>query len=344
MSGLVRDASVNPGTALTPAAIEAKQVHDGSWHLPGYWRTLMGQGGYGNRVTKSDLLGKYLAAVGANGDGTGARLLSGQFHDVVLAGEVAYRFPRDEESRRLLPGRIALLRALRSCEMPVAIPGLLSDAAVGQPLGQCHAALQRVQGQPIEPDQLAEAPAQSSVITDLALLLDRLLELGTDAAIQVAVPRADPHSWQRFADDVARVLFPLMSPDGRARAEAELDRVVAVDPTGEALVHGDLGGGNLLWTGSGPELRLAGVLDWDGAQIGSQADDLASIAVTVGWPLAGLLDAKRHDGATPTLADAKAIVATFALQQALPAALSGDTLALDDGLTGYREGRSAEFE
>jgi aminoglycoside phosphotransferase (APT) family kinase protein len=221
--------------------------------------------------------------------------------------------------------------------MPVAIPSLLSDAAVAQPLGQCHAALQRVSGEPIEPDQIAEASAQSGVITDLAVLLDRLLELGTDPAIQEAVPRADPSEWQRFADDVSKVLFPLMSRDGRARAEAELNRVVVVDPTGEALVHGDLGGCNLLWTGSGSETRLTGILDWDGAHLGNQADDLASIAVTVGWPLAEELDAKRHGGQSHVLADAKAIAATFALQQALPAALSGDKLNLDDGLTGYRK-------
>jgi len=288
-------------------------------------------------VTQTDLLEVYLAVVGAargDGDLAGARLLSGQFHDVVLLGEVAYRFPRDEESRRLLPARTALLRALRHCEMPVAIPGLVSDAAVGLPLGQSHAVLDRVAGQPMEPDQFAEAAVQSGVITDLALFLDRLVELGADAAIQEAVPRADPHEWQRFADDVARVLFPLMSRDGRARAEAELNRVVAVDPAGDALVHGDLGGTNLLWTG---EARLAGVLDWDGAHLGNQADDIASIAVTVGWPLAAELDAKRHGGQSPAFADARAIAATFALQQALPAALSGDKVSLDDGLTGYRE-------
>jgi Ser/Thr protein kinase RdoA (MazF antagonist) len=291
-------------------------------------------------VTESHLLGEYLAAVGAtrgDSDKTDARLMRGQFHDVMVLGDVAYRFPRDDESRRLLPSRIALLRALGSAAMPVAIPDVLSDAAVGLPPGQCHAVLRRVPGQPIGPDQFAEVSAQSGVIADLALLLDRLLELGADAAIRETVPRADQYSWQRFADEVASILFPLMSREGRARAEAELNRVQAIDPTGEALVHSDLGGSNLLWTVSGSATRLTGVLDWDEARIGNQVDDLASIAVTVGWPLAEELDAKRHDGDTPTIADARAITATFALQQALPAALSGDKVALDDGLTAYRE-------
>jgi hypothetical protein len=49
-------------------------------------------------------LAGYLGVVGLAGRGEhGARLVAGQFHDVVLAGEVAYRFPRDEASRRCQP-------------------------------------------------------------------------------------------------------------------------------------------------------------------------------------------------------------------------------------------------
>src|SRR5215467_7394629 len=58
-------------------------------------------------------LARYLGVVGLAGRGEhGARLVAGQFHDVVLAGEVAYRFPRDEESRRRLPSMVTLPAAL----------------------------------------------------------------------------------------------------------------------------------------------------------------------------------------------------------------------------------------
>jgi len=149
------------------------------------------------------------------------------------------------------------------------------------------------------------------------------------------VPAADPDRWVRFAAEVARVLFPLMSDRGRQRAEAELARATAVNPVGTALVHGDLGGTNLLWAGGQDAPRLAGVLDWDEAHIGGQAEDLASLAATFGWDLAGRLDAGRHAGRRPTIADARVIAATFALQQALPAALSGDRAMLADGLADY---------
>ena len=282
-------------------------------------------------------LGDYLAVIGAVGGGGQAELRRGQFHDVVLAGDVAYRFPRDEESRRALAGRTALLRVLQGSRLPVATPVPLTAAEPGQdePLGRCHVALSRLPGQPLPREQATSPRSEPIVIGDLARLLDALAELGADPAVRKAAPGPDPDHWRRFAGEVTRVLFPLMSDRGRRRAEAELARVAAVDPAGTALVHGDLGGSNLLWdiTGSGP--RLAGVLDWDEAHIGHQAEDLASLAVTFGWDLAGRLDARRHAGRRPTIGDARVIAATFALQQALPAALSGDQAMLADGLAGY---------
>jgi aminoglycoside phosphotransferase (APT) family kinase protein len=290
-------------------------------------------------VTADTSLASYLEAIGQPGDATGAELRRGQFHDVLLAGQTAYRFPRDERSRLLLPGRVAVLRALAASARPIAIAEVVSDAAVDQPLGRCHVALTRVPGRPLKAGELADPRAESAAVGDLARLLDGLGGLGADEAVRAVVPPADGGLWDQFAADVREVLFPLMSDHGRVRAEAELDRVRKVDATGDALVHSDLGGDNLLWDTSGPRPTLAAVLDWDGVHLGNQAEDLASVAATFGWPLAVRLDAKRHAGATPTLEDARAIMATFALQQALPAALSGDAEALDDGLLRYRDQR-----
>jgi aminoglycoside phosphotransferase (APT) family kinase protein len=286
-------------------------------------------------------LAGYLAVIEeVDGDRAGPgrpELRSGQFHDVVLCGDVAYRFPRDEQSRRALPGRVALLRVLQDSRLPVATPVPLATACAGprQALGRCHVALSRLPGQPLPREQATSPRSEPVVIGQLGRLLDALAGLGADPAVRRAAPGPDSGHWVRFAGEVNRVLFPLMSPRGRRRAEAELAAVAAVDPAGTALVHGDLGGSNLLWdiTEAGP--RLAGILDWDEAHIGGQAEDLASLAATFGWDLAGRLDAQRHAGRRPTIADARAIAATFALQQALPAALSGDRAMLADGLAGY---------
>jgi aminoglycoside phosphotransferase (APT) family kinase protein len=288
-------------------------------------------------VEEDQLLAGYLAAAQHVGGGERPEFRHGQFHDVMLVGDVAYRFPRDEESRRALPGRVALLRVLGNGRLPVAtpVPVATAPAAQHQALGRCHVALSRLRGQPLEREQATSPRSEPMVITELGRLLDALSELGADPAVAKVVPGADPDRWVRFASDVDRVLFPLMSDRGRRRAEAELAKVAAVDPAGTALVHGDLGGTNLLWTVSESGPHLSGVLDWDEAQLGNPADDLASLAATFGWPLAERLDASRHAGRCPTIPDARIIAATFALQQALPAALSGDRVMLADGLAGY---------
>jgi aminoglycoside phosphotransferase (APT) family kinase protein len=288
---------------------------------------------------RGDGLDGYLSVLGLGDRAGRACLRRGQFHDVVLAGEVAYRFPRDEESRRALPARVALLGALAAAApasglRAALIPGPLAGPDMSQPVGRCHVALRRLPGR-----QLDRAEAGSAgVLTELARLLDALASLGRRPEVAAAVPPADPRHWERFAGDVGRVLFPLMTESGRRRAAAELAAVSTVDPAGDALVHGDLGGSNLLWTGPASGARLTGILDWDEAHIGSQADDLASLATLLGWPAAERLDRQRHGGRARTVADARIIETTFALQQALPAALSGDAEALADGITRYSTG------
>ncbi len=296
---------------------------------------VVGYAGAGQDGADQDSKGQDSAGQDSAGqDGGRPELVSGQFHDVVLAGDVAYRFPRDDQARRALPGRVALLRVLQDSGFPVATPVPLATAHAGEPeaLGRCYVALSRLRGHPLRGP--LDPPSESAMLGELGRLMGALSELGADPAVAKAVPGADPDRWIRFADDVARVLFPLMSGQGRRRAEAELARATAVDPAGTALVHGDLGGTNLLWEAAPPGPRLAGILDWDEAHLGSQAEDLASLAVTFGWPQAERLDAARPAGGG-LLDDARAIAATFALQQALPAALSSDSAMLADGLTRY---------
>jgi aminoglycoside phosphotransferase (APT) family kinase protein len=300
----------------------------------------------------------YLAVLAADGQPAGpdgAELRSGQFHDVVLAGSVAYRFPRDAESRRLLPERAALLSELAArarsevlvtrpevpvtrAELPVELPeprGTDWMRWVRRPLGTCYLPVRRLSGTPPTAGLADDPLAADALVTQLAGLLSALASAGADDRVRQVVPAATPGAWQAWAAQVRSVLFPLMSAAGRQRAEAELAAVEAVPSTGAALVHGDLGGANLLFEESGGVPRLTGVLDWDDACIGSQANDLASLAATFGWPLTTRVDRRLRDRADSMLPAARRIVATFALQQALPAALSGDQVSLDDGLDGY---------
>ncbi len=283
-----------------------------------------------------DRLSRYLSVLTKDGQPVSedaATLRSGQFHDVVLAGDAAYRFPRDEQSRRRLPGRVALLAALTRHHLPVTIPEPVDAAHLDQPLGRCYVAVRRLRGEPVVP---SPAGGGRALVRRLAELLDALAALGTCAEVRRVAPRAAPDQWADWSGRVRQVLFPLMSASGRQRAEAELDAVCTVPAAGDALVHSDLGGSNLLLTRYDGAPVVTGVLDWDEAHIGSQANDLASLAVTFGWEVAGQIAAARGGTDRQMIGFARLIAATFALQQALPAALGGDQESLDDGLTGYR--------
>ena len=133
---------------------------------------------------------------------TGARLVSGQFHDVVLAGDVAYRFPRVERSRRELPARMALLAPLARARLPVAIPAPLDTGHLARPLGSCYAAVSLVHGEPAGRGEVRGQQAEAALARDLAYLLDRLAALGADEAIRQAVPAAGPDYWLRWACQV----------------------------------------------------------------------------------------------------------------------------------------------
>jgi aminoglycoside phosphotransferase (APT) family kinase protein len=295
-------------------------------------------------------LSGYVAVLAADGHLAGdvaVELRSGQFHDVVLTGDVAYRFPRDPQSRGALPQRIALLTALAGARLPAAIPApvrapeLLARERMCRPLGSCYVALSRVHGRPADAAIATDPSAAAGLTRQLADLLDRMAAAGSEPAIRRAAPAASAGYWREWAGQVREVLFPLMSEAGRRRAAAELAAVQEVRAPGDTLVHGDLGGANLLLTfASGPAGGrapvVAGILDWDEACIGNQANDLASLAVTFGWPLTVQIEQQRQSSDATLLPSARVIAATFALQQALPAALSGDVASLDDGLMQYR--------
>ena len=262
-------------------------------------------------------------------DPASVELRAGQFHDVVVAPDMVYRFPRGELDRAAIAARAGLLSALSRAELSVAVPTPVYTGAASEPLGRCFLATTRVPGRPLGRGEAGDGEhvgaALCVVLADLAAVTPAVLHL---------VEAEPTDRWERFAAEVEEVLFPLMSRAGRERADSELSAVRRLLPAPELILcHGDLGGGNLLWESE--PLRLSGIIDWDSASLSGPAADVASIAATFGWQTAERAAADLSD-ADAVLARARMIRATFALQQALPAALAGDTVELDDGLSGYR--------
>src|SRR5579875_4129180 len=203
---------------------------------------------------------KYVAAVEPDFPGIRnypCRLVSGQFHDVLIVGtEFVVRFPRTEADL----GRIFRLLGQIDVGIDTPRPLLVRDEFL---------VTSYVHGESWNTEWTVP-------IGDFVELMARM------STVDSLLDLADAPNWPAFAADVRQFLYPLMSPAGRCRADLELAEVLALPSAARSMVHGDLGGENLRF-GAG---RLVGVLDWDGAHLGDPAADLASIAVTVGWAAA----------------------------------------------------------
>lgn len=254
----------------------------------------------------------------------------GQFHHVIIGTDRVVCIARTPAAAARLPWRAAVLDALGELELGVAVPNPLTISVNDE---TPYLVMSRIRGEPLEPNAVGAPAIAQAVARECHALLTRLSTAGSVEAVRASFPHTPADRWQVFAASVRDTLYPLMSAAGRARAEAELTAVDALAHSTIALVHGDLGGENLLWdTDSGVPV-LNGVVDWDGAALGDPAEDVAAIAATYGEAvLRRLLNLDVRQGLQARVA---AIRGTFALQQALAGHTDGDDDELADGLAGY---------
>jgi aminoglycoside 2''-phosphotransferase len=259
---------------------------------------------------------------------------AGQHADVVIDAthHRAWRFPRYEEDRASLTSLIERLRAARNLGLPA--PEVLGGD-LDAPLGQAHVILRHVPGVGLTDPAIAalRGEAQQRLAADLDQLLTALS--GADLSRWPASGRkAWRQQWVDLRNQVVERVLPLLSPAGAARARAEVEGAVkAADSAAEdALIHGDLGGVNVLVDASSG--ALTGVLDWDSAGPGDPAVDLGALAVSLPAPVLDLL-LSRCPSLQTRLARARAYAATFALQDAVFGLRSGDARAVKAGLASY---------
>ncbi|MGW5679670.1 viomycin phosphotransferase [Streptomyces sp. NPDC003860] len=255
----------------------------------------------------------------------------GQFHRVVVGAQRVVCFARTAAAAERLPERAAVLRVLDGVDLGFRTPRLLAQEA-------SYVVLSRVPGAPLTAAALRDPAVAEAVARQYVDLLRALAAAGADEGVRGALPAAPEGEWQRFAADVRAHLFPLMSEAGRERAERELAALDALPRVTSAVVHGDLGGENVLWETVAGLPRLSGVIDWDEAGPGDPAEDLAAVGASYGDALLGRVLALGgwDDDAGGTARRITAIRGTFALQQALYAERDGDAAELADGLAGYR--------
>lgn len=175
------------------------------------------------------------------------------FKVLILEDEWVLRTPRNERAAEKLAMEVELLPALAPL-LPVAIPRF--EQVSRKP----HFVVYRlIRGEPLR----NEDPAGVRAFLDALHTID---------ASALGVPRPDwLEAWRVNAECFRALVLPRLDPDERSRGEAllrELETLTGFEP---ALVHCDLGPSHLLARRG----RLAGVIDWAGAQIGDPAIDYA---------------------------------------------------------------------
>jgi aminoglycoside phosphotransferase (APT) family kinase protein len=119
--------------------------------------------------------------------------------------------------------------------------------------------------------------------------------------------RRRPRAWQAWtAPDLVRVPGATARPALWARAVAEIDREApALRP---CFLHRDFHPGNVLFTGSGADLAVSGVVDWVETSWGPADLDVAHCCTALALlhgPAAGLAFADRYREAGGTLAEGR---------------------------------------
>ncbi|MFJ8692615.1 phosphotransferase family protein [Streptomyces roseolilacinus] len=265
-------------------------------------------------------------------DGDGLLAHRGQFHDVVVGAERVICFARTDAAGARLPERAAVLRSLAELDLGFRTPVPLDEGREPEP----YLVLSRVPGSPLDAAELADPRVLRAAAAQFARLLRGLARAGSSGIAGRTLPHTAPNRWQEFAAGVREELFPLMSDAGRERAGRELDALDSLPHLTSAVVHGDLGGENVLWETVDGLPRLNGVVDWDEVAMGDQAVDLAAIQASYGEELVRKIVEHEAGSLRQEAERVPVIRGTFALQQALFALRDGDRAELDDGLLGYR--------
>lgn len=240
-------------------------------------------------------------------DWSGARVVSGGSHTVVLAdGIAAVRIARDDEAAAAMPRRIELLRHLADAGLPFATPVPLTDViriGAHTAMGVSFVDGVTAWGRDVEP-------------RGLRTLFDAIGRIDVDAVR----PLLDvPHCYAggaRWADIMAGGVVDALPPRWRGEASARVEAALALPPVPERVVHGDLAGTNVFWDAG--EERCLGIIDWDFAQPFDSAVDAACLG-WFGWDnMKAAVDADTH-------ARALTWAGTFGLEQLARALIRGQT-------------------
>ena len=195
----------------------------------------------------------------------------------VVNGQWIFRFPRRAQVERRLETEIALLPELAP-SLPVAIPRF--EHVAREPM-MC-VGYRLIDGEPLTGD------ISPKRVTEFLAAL-HAFDVPRAEALGVPRPEWRAHYEEQCAE-FARVVFPLLEPGERPRADRMFAAGVELLSDGEtAVIHADLGPEHMLCRDG----ELVGVIDWGDVRIGDPALDYAWLLNGTPPEFATALDAER---------------------------------------------------
>ncbi|HYI13966.1 MAG TPA: phosphotransferase [Thermomicrobiales bacterium] len=272
--------------------------------------------------------------------GESVTVTSGQFNDILIVGEIVFRFPRTEDAAASMSTEVTVLQQLQG-RLPIAIPNPVFSRKSRDMSLPPFMGYRRIAGRPLDRRTLDELWATDRLVVELlgaqlgAFL--RVLHAIPADAFDETVPLADDGThWTRLLEAFRDELFRYMRQDAREAVERDfLAFLSSPDSFGwqPVLMHGDFGGANVLYDDA--LRRISGVIDFGGVALGDAAVDLAAITAFHSR-LAQTMQPHYPELFVPEMQRRASFYrSTFALQQALWALRAGDAEAFDDGIAAY---------
>ena len=291
-----------------------------------------------NQVMNKETI--YLQAIGEaypNLEVRSARLHTsdGQFNDILFINDdLIFRFPRYEESIDGFLREIEVLEKLQGhVNLPIPHPIYVSSGT--RSVGKVFMGYQLLPGKPLFRDVLNTITDESTLERLAQQLADFLYGLHTlsPSVPGVELPVHDAHAESRkLYASVQEHLFPLMRPESRNSVTKHFEGYFnnpALHVYEPAMIHGDLGGSNILLDRD----KITGIIDFSFAGLGDPAQDIAAVS-TYGEAFFTRI-CRYYPKIEFLLERAKFQRGTFALQEALHGFRNHDKEAFQSGMEEY---------
>lgn len=178
----------------------------------------------------------------------------GQNNNVLIVnGDIIFRFPRYQPAIERLERQTWILDSVRS-RVNLAVPDFAYRCFEPKQPGKVFIGYARLPGEPLWQstfNAIPREPARQAVADQLGAFLRQLHSIPVAELLAAEVATFDPLAmWHDLYRRIEHRLFPYMRPDARRSVADLFERFLGEPRQREirpALVHGDLGGSNILF-------------------------------------------------------------------------------------------------